>query len=191
MVDTMRRKRVGRLREYLLTKVRGHPSLGALERAGMTVGSGVRLMHNVFLDPSHAHLITLGDGVVLGPSVTVLAHDASTRSAVGYTRIAPVNIGARVFVGAGSVILPGVSIGEDAIVGAGSVVTKDVPSGTIVVGNPARPARALTDYVDHHRSLLHVLPTYPVEGWTARGGITGQARAQMARDLEGRHGYVK
>lgn len=46
-------------------------------------------------------------------------------------------IGDDVWVGANSVILPGVKIGTGAIIGAGSVVTKDVPDYAIVVGNPA------------------------------------------------------
>lgn len=41
-------------------------------------------------------------------------------------------------IGSGATILCGVTIGEDAMVGAGSVVTKDVPSGAVVIGNPAR-----------------------------------------------------
>jgi len=41
-------------------------------------------------------------------------------------------------IGSNATILGGITIGEDAVVGAGSVVTEDVPSGTTVVGNPAR-----------------------------------------------------
>jgi acetyltransferase-like isoleucine patch superfamily enzyme len=44
-------------------------------------------------------------------------------------------------IGSGATILSNVSIGENAIVGAGSVVTKDVPPGSIVVGNPAKVLR--------------------------------------------------
>lgn len=44
-------------------------------------------------------------------------------------------------IGAGSTILPGLTIGEGAMIGAGSVVTKDVPSGELWVGNPARRLR--------------------------------------------------
>ena len=46
-------------------------------------------------------------------------------------------------IGSGSTILCGIEIGEDAIVGAGSVVTRNVPAGTIVVGNPARVVRKI------------------------------------------------
>jgi acetyltransferase-like isoleucine patch superfamily enzyme len=51
---------------------------------------------------------------------------------------APVVIGTDVWLGARSVVLPGVTIGDGAIVGAGAVVTKDVPAYTIVAGVPAR-----------------------------------------------------
>jgi acetyltransferase-like isoleucine patch superfamily enzyme len=48
-------------------------------------------------------------------------------------------------IGSGATVLCNVTIGERAIVGAGSVVTRDVPAGTIVVGNPARVLRAVGD----------------------------------------------
>lgn len=48
-------------------------------------------------------------------------------------------------IGSGATVLCNVTIGEKAIVGAGSVVTRDVPPGTIVVGNPARVLRAIGD----------------------------------------------
>ena len=48
-------------------------------------------------------------------------------------------------IGTGVTVLANVTIGERAIVGAGSVVTRDVPPGTIVVGNPARVLRAIGD----------------------------------------------
>lgn len=46
-------------------------------------------------------------------------------------------------IGSNATILGNVTIGENALVGAGSVVTKDVPAGTIVVGNPAKVVRTL------------------------------------------------
>ena len=51
----------------------------------------------------------------------------------------PVTIGNDVWIGTKAVILDGISIGDGAIIAAGAVVTKDVPSGAIVAGVPARP----------------------------------------------------
>ena len=50
----------------------------------------------------------------------------------------PVRIGGNVWVGGGSIILPGAPVGEDAIIGAGSVATRDVPAGAAVAGKPVR-----------------------------------------------------
>ena len=58
-------------------------------------------------------------------------------------------------IGAGVTILPFVTIGRRALVGAGSVVTRDVPSETVVAGNPARVIRSIyelgcpVDLTDH------------------------------------------
>lgn len=57
---------------------------------------------------------------------------------------APVIIGDNVWVGAGSVILPGVTIGNNSVIAAGSVVTKNVPSGVMVAGNPANIKKQLS-----------------------------------------------
>lgn len=57
----------------------------------------------------------------------------------------PVHIGNNVWIGSGSVILPGVTIGDNAVIGAGSVVTKDIPSDMIAVGNPAKVIRSIYD----------------------------------------------
>ena len=47
-------------------------------------------------------------------------------------------LGDDVWIGANSVVLPGVTIGRGAVIGAGSVVTKDIPEYAIAVGNPAK-----------------------------------------------------
>jgi len=52
-----------------------------------------------------------------------------------------VTIGDGAYIGSGAIIRQGISIGANAVVGMGAVVTKDVPAGTTVVGNPAKPMK--------------------------------------------------
>lgn len=59
-------------------------------------------------------------------------------------KVGKLTIGDNAFVGARAFVLPGVSIGNGAVVGACSVVTKDVPSNTLVAGNPARVIREVS-----------------------------------------------
>jgi maltose O-acetyltransferase len=48
-----------------------------------------------------------------------------------------------VWVGGGAIILPGVRIGARVVIGAGSVVTRDVPEGVLAAGNPCRVIREI------------------------------------------------
>ena len=101
--------------------------------------------------------VTIGDDVQLAPGVTIAAGThplhASERQHLTYPdgHVGgaeygdPVVIEDRVWIGANSVVMPGVTIGHDAVIGAGSVVTHDVPAGWIAVGVPARPVRQITD----------------------------------------------
>lgn len=59
-----------------------------------------------------------------------------------WRRSFPVVLGHDVWIGAGTIVLPGVTIGTGAAVGAGAVVTKDVPPFTVVAGVPAKTVRA-------------------------------------------------
>lgn len=69
----------------------------------------------------------------------------------------PIHIGNNVWIGANSVILPGVNIGDNSVIGAGSVVTKDIPSNVIAVGNPCKVLRKIDEndlvYYDKTRKI--------------------------------------
>ncbi len=108
---------------------------------GTQITLGTRVFVNfgcVFLD---AAPITLGDDVQLGPCVQLLTSDHprdAAQRAGGLESAQPISIGARAWLGGGTIVLPGVEIGHDAIVGAGSVVTRPVESGVTAAGNPCR-----------------------------------------------------
>jgi len=121
----------------VLNRILGEVNTSKLVRRGMKVGKNFSRQQGCFIDPTHCFLISIGDNVTLSLRVTILAHDASSKLLIGYTRIGKVIIGNNVFIGANTTILPGVRIGNDVIIGANSVVTKDIPDDSVVVGNPA------------------------------------------------------
>jgi acetyltransferase-like isoleucine patch superfamily enzyme len=90
--------------------------------------------------------IDIGDHVAIAQFVSLIASGHGTTPGIPI-HLQPVptkrniRMGDDVWIGAGSVILPGVSIGSGAVIGAGSIVTKDVAANTIMAGNPARVLR--------------------------------------------------
>lgn len=163
----------------------------ALVRDGLHLGDNVYLGDDVFLDPDFCWLITIGDDCTLAPRVFVLAHDASMKKLVGYTRVGHTTIGPRTFIGAGTIILPGVAIGADCIIGAGSVVSHDVPEGSVAVGAPAKVIGRSIDHGARHAEQLESRPHWPWRGWTVGGGISQSRKDAMARSLEDGFGYVE
>lgn len=61
------------------------------------------------------------------------------------TYASPVEIEDRVWIGGGSIILPGVSIGENSVIGAGSIVNRSIPANCVAVGNPCKVIRCFSD----------------------------------------------
>lgn len=105
---------------------------------GMKVGNNCHGLAACTIDYAHCWLIEIGENVTFAPQVYLLAHDASTKRHLDYTKIAKIKIGNNVFVGARALIMPGVTIGENAIIAAGSIVTKSVPPGTVVGGESSK-----------------------------------------------------
>ena len=99
----------------------------------MKIGRGVHINSTAIADPS---LITLGDGVTIGGSASVMAHYAQG----GYLILAPVRIGAGATVGLRAIVMGGVEIGDKAKVLAGSFVLPNtrIPPGELWGGIPAR-----------------------------------------------------
>ncbi|MFB5197824.1 acyltransferase [Neobacillus sp. KR4-4] len=89
----------------------------------MKVGENCHGLAGSTIDYAHCWLIEIGDNVTFAPQAYLLAHDASTKRYLDYTKIAKIKIEDNVFIGARALIMPGVTIGKGAIVAAGSVVT--------------------------------------------------------------------
>ena len=109
----------------------------------LRVGTNVFINHGCTLNDMGG--IDIGDDTMLGPNVSLLTSGHPTPVAdrhAGIT-VAPIRIGATVWIGAGATILGGVAVGDGAVVAAGAVVTRDVPPATLVAGVPARPVRDL------------------------------------------------
>jgi len=92
--------------------------------------------------------IFIGNNVMFGPNVTLSAgthpiHPELRSKNAQYN--VPIQIGNNVWIGANSVVLPGVSIGDNTVIGAGSVVTKDIPANVVAVGNPCKVMRQIND----------------------------------------------
>ncbi|MHC4436728.1 MAG: acyltransferase [Planctomycetota bacterium] len=109
---------------------------------GVHVGKNVEIGYFCVIDNVHPDLVTIEDEAVIAVGALLLAHDNSYYYAQGtHVKHAPVVIKKRAFIGAHSVITPGVTVGEHAIVGCNSVVVKDVPAHSVVGGVPARILR--------------------------------------------------
>jgi acetyltransferase-like isoleucine patch superfamily enzyme len=104
------------------------------------IGNGVRVHSQVFV-PEYTRL---EDECWLGPNVVVTnALHPRCPKVKECLKGATVQRGARI--GAGVVLLPDITIGEMALIGAGAVVVSDVPPGAVMVGNPARQVKHISE----------------------------------------------
>ena len=114
---------------------------------------GLILGRNVSIGPRSIIQVdgVIGDYTLIGMGVQIVGRDDHATDEIGVpvalsTRASErvgtvrdrVDIGRDVWIGASSVVLSGIRIGDGSVVAAGSVVTKDVPSFSVVGGNPAR-----------------------------------------------------
>lgn len=110
------------------------------------MGSGVYVNSNLtIVDDGN---IYVGDKVMFGPNVTIATAnhpiDPELR-ARGLQYNKEVYIGENAWIGANTVIVPGVHIGKNTVIGAGSVVTKDIPDNVVAAGNPCKVLREISE----------------------------------------------
>lgn len=120
------------------------------DRPTLEIGDGSDLSHRCTL--TIAKRITIGKHCMIAAGSWLF--DSSGHSTDPASRLAnlpppseevkPITIGDNVWIGRNSTVFPGVTIGEGSVISAGSVVMVDVPSYTVVAGNPARRIASLT-----------------------------------------------
>jgi maltose O-acetyltransferase len=178
-------------RRALIQRIRGYQSPDWLRTRGLRLGRDV-FLGEVYFDSGFLGLISVGDESVITSGVRIIAHDASTKLWTGYTRVGRVDIGRRVYIGVGTIVLPGVTIGDEAIVGAGSVVSRDIPPRAVVAGNPARQIATLEGFVAKHRLQMDGRPRYSRAEFAAYNGALPEGRIErMRRELHDGPGYIE
>lgn len=119
-----------------------HASWGKHTHLGKNVYANFNL---TLVDDTHVYI---GDHTMIGPNVTIATagHPINPEHRIKIAQFnIPVHIGKNVWIGANSVVLPGITIGDHSVIGAGSIVTKDIPSNVVAVGNPCRVLREISD----------------------------------------------
>jgi len=115
----------------------------------MDIGEGTAISGSAKLDKTNPRGIHIGKYSVVTFGAAILTNDYVN------SLNRDVRIGDNCFIGAHSIILPGVTIGDGCIVAAGSVVARDVPAGSLVAGTPAR-------IVEQHVKTTHYGVRVPV-----------------------------
>ena len=116
------------------------------------IGENVYFYSRIF--PAEPEQVRLKSNIVVATNVRFMTHDRMDliikwkygKDVKKY--IGSINVGNNVFIGCDTVILPGVTIGDNCIIGAGSVVTKDLESGGIYAGAPAKKVGNFEDFIE-------------------------------------------
>jgi acetyltransferase-like isoleucine patch superfamily enzyme len=112
-------------------------------------GLNIRVGRRVFINQNCTLYdvagISIGDGVMIGPNVSILttSHPVEPSERRAYIIGKPITIEDNVWIAAGVTVLGGVTVGKNSVLAAGSVVTKDVSPNTLVGGNPATIIRSI------------------------------------------------
>lgn len=90
--------------------------------------------------------IEIGKNVRIGPGVKLISASHRLEDFSLHEECGPIVIGNNCWLGADSIVLPGVSLGEHVVVAAGAVVSKNMPKNSLVGGVPAKVIRDIGEY---------------------------------------------
>jgi acetyltransferase-like isoleucine patch superfamily enzyme len=106
---------------------------------GVNVGSNVYIGYDAIIETAYPWLVSIGNDSGIGIRGTIIGHFTGMEATSLKRGDFSVEIGDKVWIGPGVLILPNVKIGDGAVVAAGSTVTASIPAGTFAQGNPAKP----------------------------------------------------
>ncbi len=174
-----------------LSFLRKDCNIGKLVKNGLIIGENCSIARSCVIDESHTWLIEIGNNVTITERCVILAHDASMRKDLGYTKLGNVKVGDNVFVGVNSVILPNTTIGDGAIIGAGSVVSGNVEANSVYAGVPARKIATKDEFLSKHKGNLTEENIFD-DSYTLRGNVSDDKKAEMKERISRSGvGYVK
>ncbi|MEL0654866.1 DapH/DapD/GlmU-related protein [Pseudoalteromonas issachenkonii] len=157
--------------QHKLDKLAYQRVINKYKSQGASVGENTIIIDTKFSSSSKGDRFVIGNNCTI-TGATLLGHDASPTLFIDELIIykesyrkgsrrsyrSPIIIGNNVFIGWGSIILPGVNIGDNCVIGAGSVVSKNIPDGMVAAGNPAKVIKPTSEYVESYRIRLHETP---------------------------------
>lgn len=119
---------------------------------GIKVGEDSYINHSITILDGNNSEISIGARVALSPNIVLISHSSPNNSSLKesdyskkFIKNLSIVIGDDTWIGAGSIIQPGVKIGKRCIIGSMSNVTKDIPDDSLAYGNPATIIRSLVD----------------------------------------------
>lgn len=133
-------------------KISHHSKIGSGVKIASGFGGMIVIQENVavfdYTIVDIHNRLTIGENTLIAPFCYITDYDHLVKDESkpiikqGYIS-KPISIGKNVWLGTHTIILKGVTIGDNTIIGAGSVVTRDIPSGSVAAGNPARIIKKL------------------------------------------------
>lgn len=132
---------------------------------GLTLGKGTLLVGEQSFG-SEPYLIVIGTNCLITDGVRFVTHDGSIQVPLiksgeyildvysSKSTFSPIKIGDNVFIGTGSIILPGTILGSDSIVAAGAVVKGEFPKGVVIGGNPSKVVCSVEEYFERNKSNI-------------------------------------
>lgn len=107
------------------------------KESNVHIGDHVGIFENVIINPNSE--VYIGDNTGIGCEVMIWTHGAWLNPLEGYPKdFGPVKIGSNVWLPARCVVLPNVSIGDNTVIGINSLINKNIPSGVLAAGIPAK-----------------------------------------------------